>query len=100
LASLVTSLADLTGRPISRCELLVDILQRVDGRLAELGREPQQIGRRANELCLQHGSHLTVRSGTRETSGICAGIAPDGALLLDTLTGRQSLYSGVLVKER
>lgn len=100
LADVAISLADLTGRCISRCDLLVDILQRLDVHLAALAGQPQKVGQRADELCLQHGSHLTVRAGTRETSGVCAGIAADGALLLDTPTGRQALYSGVLVKNR
>ncbi|HVA46679.1 MAG TPA: biotin--[acetyl-CoA-carboxylase] ligase [Pirellulales bacterium] len=98
LSNAVVSLADLTGRDHSRGELLIEILRRLDERLDELARSPHAVGRRADELCLQHGKFLTIRSGSREASGMCAGIADDGALLLDTITGRQWFYSGVLVK--
>ncbi|HET6881827.1 MAG TPA: biotin--[acetyl-CoA-carboxylase] ligase [Pirellulales bacterium] len=100
LAPNVTSLADVTDRMHLRTELLMEILERLSKRLDELATQPHRVGQRANELCLQHGSCLTVRAGTRETSGICAGVASDGALLLETPSGRQSLYSGVLVKNR
>jgi biotin-(acetyl-CoA carboxylase) ligase len=63
-----------------------------------LANEPEQLGRRANEYCMQHGSRLTLQAGARRVSGVCAGIAPDGALVLDTFGGRQTFYSGVLVK--
>ena len=98
LAAIVTSLADITGRAHSCSDLLLDILRRLNAQLVDLARDPRTIAERANELCLQHGTHLTVRAGTREASGVCAGIAADGALLLDTLAGRQAFYSGVLVK--
>jgi BirA family biotin operon repressor/biotin-[acetyl-CoA-carboxylase] ligase len=98
LASIVTSLVDLTGKEHGRGELLFDMLRRLDGRLAELARSPHALGRRADELCLQHGKRLTIRLGQRETVGTCAGVADDGALVLDTADGRQSFYSGVLVK--
>jgi Biotin protein ligase C terminal domain len=37
-----------------------------------------------------------VRSGEEQTTGRCAGIAVDGALLLDTPEGRRAIYSGTL----
>jgi BirA family transcriptional regulator, biotin operon repressor / biotin---[acetyl-CoA-carboxylase] ligase len=98
LMPVVTSLADLTGGIHARGAFLLALLRRLDRRLEELARSPQSLGCRANELCLQQGAFLTIRSGNRELSGICAGIAPDGALLLDTVSGRQALYSGVLIK--
>lgn len=99
LSNTVASLADLTGRDHCRGELLAKILRRLDELLDELAQSPHAVGRRADELCLQHGKFLTIRSGSREASGMCAGIADDGALLLDTITGRQWFYSGVLVKD-
>ncbi|HWB11325.1 MAG TPA: biotin--[acetyl-CoA-carboxylase] ligase [Pirellulales bacterium] len=98
LAHIATSLFDLAGREHRRSELLLAILERLNSRIDELARSPQSLGRRADELCLQHGRRLTIRVGQRETVGVCAGIAADGALLLDTADGRQSFYSGVLVK--
>ena len=98
LSTIVTSLADLTDRNQSRGDFLRAILVRLNERLEELARSPHSLGHHADEICLQRGSILTLRSGNREASGLCAGIAEDGALLLDTISGRQSFYSGVLVK--
>lgn len=98
LSTVATSLVDLTGRDHCRGALLRGILERLDPRLDDLARSPQAIGRRANELCKQHARPLTLRAGERVAAGLCVGIADDGALVLDTPTGRQSFYSGVLVK--
>ena len=57
---------------------------------------PRRIGTRADELCLQHGQTLTLDPGGRRVTGRCAGIAPDGALLLETTDGRQAFYGGTL----
>jgi BirA family biotin operon repressor/biotin-[acetyl-CoA-carboxylase] ligase len=98
LASTVTSLVDLSGKESRRGDMLLNVLRRLDGRLDELARSPHALGQRADELCLQHGKRLTIRVGQRETAGVCVGVAEDGALVLDTADGRQSFYSGVLVR--
>ena len=98
LSNMVTSLVELTGREHCRGELLHAILERLDGRLNELAQSPDAVGRRANQLCMQHGTPLTIRAGDRVTSGLCTGIADDGALVLDTPSGREAFYSGVLVR--
>jgi len=51
---------------------------------------------RADQLCLQRGQTLTLESGQESFTGLCAGIAPDGALLLDMPEGKRSFYSGIL----
>ena len=86
----------LTGRIIDHGDLLEAFLAQLASSLNELGRVPAEFGRRFDELCLQHGQILTVRNGETRTTGRCAGIAPDGALLLDTEQGRQLFYSGTL----
>ncbi len=71
--------------------------------LAELARlfrqsaaEPQAFGRQFQDLCLQIDRQLVVRSPSGSTQGRCRGIAPDGALLLETERGLERIYSGVL----
>jgi len=97
LAEIVTSLGDLSPGPHDRTWILVEALSRLNVLLDYLARHPEAIGRRADEACLQHGQTLTIEAGKRRTTGVCAGIAPNGALLLDTPSGRQSHYSGVLI---
>ena len=96
LAARVVTLADLTDRLHHRSNLLVVLLERLHASLRELAERPEQLAARANEFCSQHGQRLTIRLGNRVESGRCAGIASDGALLLDTAVGRQRFYSGVL----
>ena len=97
LRTTAATLYDLTGRHHDRTTFLVELLSHLEDALGQSTSEPDRIGARANRLCLQHGETLTVEQGRRTIRGRCAGIAPDGALLLETDDGRQSFYSGVLL---
>jgi BirA family biotin operon repressor/biotin-[acetyl-CoA-carboxylase] ligase len=92
----VATLHWLTGRLVDHGELLAAFLDRFAVALRMLAHAPSQLGLRFNELCQQHGQRLAVRNGVERTTGRCAGIAPDGALLLDTENGRRVFYSGTL----
>jgi BirA family transcriptional regulator, biotin operon repressor / biotin---[acetyl-CoA-carboxylase] ligase len=94
-----TSLCELADRAFDRTAVLLHLLEQLERALRGSAAAPEQFGRRFDELCLQRGHDLTVEVGGESTTGRCAGIAPDGALLLDTLGGRQRFYSGVLRKE-
>lgn len=99
LRAIATSLIDLTARTHYRTAVLLDVLERLQQRLEQLAERPETLGRRADELCLQRGRALTLQSGNRRATGLCAGIAPDGALLLETPRGLETHYSGVLVHD-
>jgi BirA family transcriptional regulator, biotin operon repressor / biotin---[acetyl-CoA-carboxylase] ligase len=86
----------LTGRPVEHAELLEVFLEQLAIAFRGLARAPEEYGARFDALCVQHGEVLTVRNGAETTSGRCAGIAADGALLLDTEHGRRRFYSGTL----
>ncbi len=90
------SLADLTGQPIDCTALLLDVTSGLKSALTTAAAAPREFGLRFQQLCLQLGRELTIEVGARRTSGRCAGIAPDGALLLETGDGWQRFYSGVL----
>jgi biotin-(acetyl-CoA carboxylase) ligase len=96
LAEIVTTLRDLLGAELDRAAILREFLSRFDTQLATLARDPEAVGRRGDQLCLQRGQMLTVESGAKRMTGQCAGIAPDGALLLDTPSGRQAQYAGTV----
>lgn len=91
------SLRDLTDCAVDRTELLATLLGNLETAVRESARDPQGYGQRFGELCLQIGRELTIEVGGRRTTGRCAGIAADGALLLETVDGWQKFYSGVLV---
>jgi BirA family biotin operon repressor/biotin-[acetyl-CoA-carboxylase] ligase len=92
----IATLHWLSGRLVDHGELLVAFLDAFAVALGMLAESPAQLGRHFNELCLQHAQTLTVRYGVERTTGRCAGIAADGALLLDTEQGRRAFYSGTL----
>jgi BirA family biotin operon repressor/biotin-[acetyl-CoA-carboxylase] ligase len=96
LRQTATTLLELTGVPHDQTTILVTLLERLEDKLELLRSDPRRIGTRADALCLQHGKTLTLDPGSRSVTGRCAGIAPDGALLLETADGRQAFYGGTL----
>jgi BirA family biotin operon repressor/biotin-[acetyl-CoA-carboxylase] ligase len=90
------TLRDLTGREHDHTEILRELLGHMETLLRQLGTAPETIAAEADRLCLQRGQMLTLKRGRRTACGLCLGIAPDGALILDTPEGKRSFYSGVL----
>jgi biotin-(acetyl-CoA carboxylase) ligase len=88
---------DLTGRRHDVTNVLIAVLGQLRSALACCQREPWRIAGRADELCTQRDAVLTVQQGRRRTTGRCQGIAPDGALRLETDQGTVQLYSGVVL---
>jgi BirA family transcriptional regulator, biotin operon repressor / biotin---[acetyl-CoA-carboxylase] ligase len=91
-----TSLCELAGHAFDRTSLLVDLLANLQAAVRDSAAAPEEFGARFGQLCLQTGQQLTIEAGSRRTTGRCAGIAPDGALLLETPSGWQRFYSGTL----
>ena len=96
LQTTVCTLRDLSGVEHDPTTLLVRLLRNLDEVFAQLRSAPASVAERASVLCLQCGDTLTIELGDCATTGRCEGIAPDGALLLDTPTGRQRFASGVV----
>jgi len=94
----LTTLFDLTGKPLDHTKLLLEILENIEAALRQLGEPMETLGQRFDLLCLQRGESLTVYQGSQTFTGRCAGIALDGALLLDTPDGRLQITSGTLRK--
>jgi biotin-(acetyl-CoA carboxylase) ligase len=76
--------------------LLLKLLTRLDDCLRQLGTDPDSLGARYNDHCLQRGKTLTLYQGDRAIAGRCLGIAPDGGLILETSGGPQVFHSGTL----
>ncbi len=96
LCDKLITLRDTTGTACNHVELLVGLLQCLELALRQLGVAPQHVARRADELCLQRGKTLTVQRSEERITGRCRGIAPDGALLLDTPDGPRACHNGVV----
>jgi BirA family biotin operon repressor/biotin-[acetyl-CoA-carboxylase] ligase len=92
----VGTLRDLTGRTHDQTDVLAAILQAFQRCLAVLGPAPTELAARADALCGDRGRRLHVECGAELVVGRCFGIAPDGALLLETAAGRRAIYSGTI----
>lgn len=92
----VATLRDLTGCEHDHTELLLTLMENLEAALMHIARTDEQIGQRFDLLCRQRGEVLTVYQGEQTITGCCAGIAQDGALLLDTPEGPRAVYSGTL----
>jgi BirA family biotin operon repressor/biotin-[acetyl-CoA-carboxylase] ligase len=92
----VATLRELTGQAHDPTEVLIAALQTLASLLLRLAASPERVAARADALCLQHGRPLVLDTGREQIEGRCAGIGPDGGLLLDTPDGRRVYYTGVL----
>jgi BirA family biotin operon repressor/biotin-[acetyl-CoA-carboxylase] ligase len=88
------TLRDLTGRQHDQTAVLIDLLRRLDQQFARLRENPAGVAAAADALCLQRGQTVTLQWNDHTTTGLCRGIAPDGALLLETPTGVERFHSG------
>ena len=80
LQTQATTLRDLTGRPHNQTSILIALLRALERNFAALASDGPRIAARADALCSQRGRTLTVEHGRRAVTGVCLGIAPDGAL--------------------
>lgn len=96
LEGLVITLRDLCGAEVDTTELMLGLLRHLESALRLLAFRPAAVAERADQACLQQGRQLSVRQGPATLRGWCAGIAPDGALLLRTAEGEAAVYRGML----
>jgi BirA family biotin operon repressor/biotin-[acetyl-CoA-carboxylase] ligase len=99
LSQTAATLRDLTGTDHGHTRILVGLFGRLEPLLRGIGTAPGEIARRAHRHCFQRGQTLTIETGNRSVTGYCEGIAPNGALVLETARGQQSFVSGVLRRE-
>ncbi len=91
-----TSMCDLTAMRHDRTAVLLDILAELASAFQQSAAQSDAFGARFHDLCLQVGQPLVIETGAGPIAGHCLGIAPDGALLLETARGCEKFYSGVL----
>ncbi|MGA2797711.1 MAG: hypothetical protein ABSE63_09045, partial [Thermoguttaceae bacterium] len=93
-----TTLLELSGARHDHAEVLVALLHRLERQIVTLKRDPDEIAARADALCLQRGKPIVLQHDRQTIAGLCRGIAPDGALLMETRDGLRSYYSGTIIK--
>ena len=99
VASLATSLVDLTGRTHDLTDVLLRVLARLERHLIALAEGDPNLSAAWAERCLLRGRMVEIMQGDRRIRGTCGGIADDGGLWLDTGEGPRRVYSGVVAKD-
>jgi BirA family transcriptional regulator, biotin operon repressor / biotin---[acetyl-CoA-carboxylase] ligase len=97
MRSLATALCDIDHRQRDLTSVLAAILTQLVGQLAAAG-QMASIASGWQERCLLTGNTVQVQSGGETIIGRCLGIDEQGALLLQTESGRRSIVSGTVVK--
>lgn len=92
----LATLPDLTGRSLSRTDLLAEFFPRFLDLVARMQADPQVLVDRYRPRCSLTGGTVTVFRGTERLEGTCRGIAMDGSLIVDTADGREWIASGSL----
>lgn len=96
IAARLVTIPDLVGVSLPRGRLLADFLPRLFDLLAATAADPATLLPRQRARCGLVGEVITIHRGGERLTGICRGIAVDGALLLDTADGREVVRSGSL----
>jgi|tagenome__1003787_1003787.scaffolds.fasta_scaffold20453695_2 BirA family biotin operon repressor/biotin-[acetyl-CoA-carboxylase] ligase len=91
-----TSLSDSTGRSHNVQQLLCELLRALKTRVTQLSMHDPKLPLAWQHLCWLSKRNVSAQVGKRVIDGICAGIADDGALLIQTASATSRIYAGSL----
>ncbi len=97
LRARATSLVEISGYRIELVTVLRSVLGELARLLALLTAGTDVIYQQWDAHCMLTGRQVVVAMGARRTRGICRGIGPDGALLVETPLGVEPCVSGEVV---
>jgi BirA family biotin operon repressor/biotin-[acetyl-CoA-carboxylase] ligase len=96
------ALCDVAGRPVSRLDVLIAILQQLATQLARLSAPSRELNDELREQwtrrCLLTGRRVEIELPLGRRSGLCRGIDADGAIVLETDAGTERFVSGVIAR--
>lgn len=81
------SVAESTGQPVDRWEVLAALMEALAARLKQLGTDPGGVRGAYVQACVTLGRDVAVETGGRRITGRAAGITPRGALVVETSGG-------------
>ena len=95
LSATGTSLADHSKLQHCRIEILRSLMQDIESLLVSFA-SGQTFLDEWPEHCMLTGKQVTLQTGASEVTGRCHGIDSNGALILETSSGRRSFFGGVV----
>lgn len=96
LQPLATSMRDETGVESDRHDVLVHLLNQLDDDLRGLASGGGALAQRWRSLCVLRDRMVSLEVGPQFVTGLCLGIADDGALRLQTSSGEQRHFGGIV----
>ena len=88
------SFCDATGRELNLPDLLIATLNSLVTQYAALAEGQFPLRDQWNAHCMLRGQAVDVESGKRQVAGVCRGVDPEGALLVQTGAGLEAFASG------
>ena len=95
LSQTAIALCQVAKRPFRLGHVLARVLVRISEHLSYMSRG-DGLQPHWNERCLLTGRQVGLNLGARQIAGRCRGIADDGALLVETGSGVERCYGGVV----
>jgi len=94
--SIATSILDATDTEHSPDDVLLRFLQRFESLVRELGGDRLNLRERWQKQCTLTGQRISLESGDHLVSGLCSGIADNGALQIQTDGVVRSWFGGIV----
>jgi BirA family biotin operon repressor/biotin-[acetyl-CoA-carboxylase] ligase len=92
---IAVSMADFGG-PFDRVDVLCAVIENISAAIDLLLEGSELFVRRLNGMSYLTGKQVTVRTETEAITGLCRGVAVNGALLLDTPRGSRNVIAGTV----
>ena len=96
LQAIATSLRDEIGAEFDRTAVLTEVLRQLDADLRCLAANAPTLAERWRTLCVLRDRIVSLDTSQHVVTGRCLGISADGALRLQTSSGEQQFYGGVV----
>ncbi len=96
LQTIATSLRDEVGAEFDRANLLNDVVRQLDADLRRLAENDSSLPSRWQSRCVLRERTVSLDTSQQVVTGRCLGIANDGALRLQTPSGEQRFYGGIV----
>ncbi len=96
IRAIATSLTDEINQNLDMTDFLLNLIHQLLEAWKSLTIAESMVIESWRRYCILTDRKITVTTGTEQLSGDCLGIADDGALLIKSEAGTQSIYSGVI----
>lgn len=96
LSATATSLSEAATTGLTRYELLPSVVQQIVARINQLNQQTSEFLEEYRTRCYLTGKTIRIERPDQIFTGIVTGVASEGGLTLETPTGPETIYSGVI----